>query len=91
MHTAYRFERLDVIAGRRCVLIVAEITGAADGAKGAHLTHRGKARLAFDPRAGILVRAVSDSRTTVTEPPDAKGPRRRETHIFSRLELVDPH
>lgn len=88
LRTAYKLEREEVIAGRRCLVITATITGELT-AGGKSLTHRGKARLALDPRAGVLVRAVSDARTIVTEPPDAKGPRRKETHIRSRLELVD--
>ena len=88
LRTTYRLEREETIAGHRCLLIAAEVSGEADGPKGSHLTHRAKARLAFDPRAGLLVRAISDARTMVTQPRDAKGPRRRETHIRSRLELA---
>lgn len=88
LRTAYRLEREESVQGRACLIIAAEVTGEADGPGGSHLAHRAKARLAFDPRAGLMVRAVSDARTVVTQPPDQRGPRRRTNRVQSRLELA---
>ena len=86
--TAYHLEREEVVAGRPCLIITAETTGEGSGgpyrAKG---TYSGKARLAFDPRAGLVVRAIRDAHLTIVEPPDQRGPRRKENRIASRMEL----
>lgn len=88
LRSAYRLEREETVQGRSCLIIAAEVTGEADGPGGSHLAHRAKARLAFDPRAGLMVRAVSDSRTIVTQPADQRGPRKRTNRVQSRLQLA---
>lgn len=91
LKSAYHLERAETVKGRRCLLIAEETTGeGSGGTRGAHGSYHAKARLAFDPRAGVVVRAVSDATFTVEEPADRKGPRRRQTRISSRLELVTP-
>lgn len=89
--TRWHLERVETVAGRSCLIIAGAVAGAATvPPRGARVTHSGKVRLAFDPRAGLIVRAVSEATTVVEEPPDARGrPRRKTTRIASHLTLLE--